>query len=120
MRSIAGAETSFEDTYYGDLAKVRLAELKQVEAAKEAATKEADDDARARAEGERQRLALLQQEDEKKRASALAAAEAAKEAAKEKTMALALAPSAASLRRHGQGDLGAVLARGGPVSRHVE
>ena len=31
----------FEDTYYGDLAKVRLAELKQAEAVKEAAKKKA-------------------------------------------------------------------------------
>ena len=69
----------FGDTYYGDLAKVRLADLKQAEAVKEATRKKADDDARARAEGERQRVALLQQEDEKKRAAALAAAEAARQ-----------------------------------------
>ena len=55
----------FGDTYYGDLAKMRLAELKQAEAAKQAAdaAKKADDDARAKAEAERQRLALLQQEE---------------------------------------------------------
>jgi uncharacterized caspase-like protein len=81
----------FGDTYYGDLAKVRLADLKQAEAAKEAARKKADDDARARVEGERQRVAMLQQEEEKKRAAALAAAEAAKVAAQDKTKALALA-----------------------------
>ena len=59
----------FGDTYYGDLAKVRLAELKQAEAAKQAADaakKKADEDAHA----ERQRLALLQQEEERKRAEA--------------------------------------------------
>jgi hypothetical protein len=81
----------FGDTYYGDLAKVRLAELKQAEAVKEAARKKADDDALGRVEGERQRVAMLQQEEEKKRAAALAAAEAAREAAKEKANALALA-----------------------------
>ena len=42
-------------------------------------------------ESERQRVAMLQQEDEKKRAAALADAEAAKEAAKQKANALALA-----------------------------
>lgn len=81
----------FGDTYYGDLAKVSLADLKQTEAVKEVARKKADDDARARVEGERQRVAMLQQEEEKKRAAALAAAEVAKEAAKEKTNALILA-----------------------------
>lgn len=81
----------FGDTYYGDLAKVRLAELSQADAAKEAARKKADDDALAKAEGERQRVAMLQQEEDKKRAAALVAAEAAKEAAQEKTKALALA-----------------------------
>ncbi len=81
----------FGDTYYGDLAKVRLADLKQAEAAKEAARKKADDDARTRVEGERQRVAMLQQEEEKKRAAALAAAEAAKVAEKYKTNSLSLA-----------------------------
>jgi formylglycine-generating enzyme required for sulfatase activity len=56
----------FGDTYYGDLAKVRLAELKETEAA---ARKKAEEDARA--EGERQRLALLKAEDERKRAEAM-------------------------------------------------
>ena len=92
----------FGDTYYGDLAKVRLADLKQADAAKEAARKKADDDTRARVEGERQRVAMLQQEDEKKRAAALAAAEAAKEAATQKANALALARSLQTeLRRVG-------------------
>ena len=92
----------FENTYYGDLAKVRLADIKQADAMTEAAKKKADDDARARAEGERQRVALLQQEEEKKWATALAAAEAAKEAAKEKANALALARNLQSeLRRVG-------------------
>src|SRR5262245_4586348 len=54
----------FGDTYYGDLAKVRLAELKQ--AAEVAARKKADEEARAKAEAERQRLAMLQREDERK------------------------------------------------------
>ena len=45
----------FGDTYYGDLAKVRLDELRQAEAAKEAAAarKKVEDEARAKAEGER-------------------------------------------------------------------
>jgi uncharacterized caspase-like protein len=81
----------FGDTYYGDLAKVRLADLKQAEAMKAAAKKKADDDALARVESERQRVALLQQEEQKKHAAALVAAEAAKEAAKQKANALALA-----------------------------
>src|SRR5262249_50842614 len=54
----------FGDTYYGDLAKVRLAELKQGEAAKqvaEAAKKQAEEDARAEAEAERQRVATQQE-----------------------------------------------------------
>ena len=60
----------FGDTYYGDLAKVRVAELKDIEAAKQAADaarKKAENDARAKAdaEAERQRLALLE---DKKRA----------------------------------------------------
>ena len=52
----------FGDTYYGDLAKARLAELKQAEAARQAAEakKKADEDARAKAEAERQRLAMLE------------------------------------------------------------
>ena len=59
----------FGDSYYGDLAKVRLAELKQ--AAEAAARKKADEEARAKAEAERQRLALLQREEEaRKRAEA--------------------------------------------------
>jgi tetratricopeptide (TPR) repeat protein len=59
----------FGDSYYGDLAKVRLAELKL--AAEAAARKKADEVARAKAEAERQRLALLQREEEaKKRAEA--------------------------------------------------
>ena len=58
----------FGDSYYGDLAKVRLSELKQAEAA---ARKKADEEARAKAEAERQRLALLQREEEaRKRAEA--------------------------------------------------
>jgi uncharacterized caspase-like protein len=60
----------FGDTYYGDLAKVRLAELKEAEAA---AQRRLEDNAKA--EAERQRAALLDQEDAKKRA------EAAKQAA---------------------------------------
>jgi uncharacterized caspase-like protein len=45
----------FGDSYYGDLAKVRLAELKL--AAEAAARKKADEVARAKAEAERQRVA---------------------------------------------------------------
>jgi len=57
----------FSDTYYGDLAKVRLTELKQ--AVETAARQKADQEVSAKAEAERQRLALLQQE-ERKRAEA--------------------------------------------------
>jgi uncharacterized caspase-like protein len=49
----------YGDTYYGDLAKVRLTELKQSEG-----------EVRSKAEAERQRLALLQKEEERKRAAA--------------------------------------------------
>ena len=65
----------FGDTYYGDFAKVRLAELKQADAAKqatEAAKKKADDDARAKAEAERQRLASFVQQEDRKRVEAAA------------------------------------------------
>ena len=66
----------FGDTYYGDLAKVRLAELKKVESkeaeaarqATRAARQKADEEARAKAELERQRVALLKKEEgERKR-----------------------------------------------------
>jgi formylglycine-generating enzyme required for sulfatase activity len=66
----------FGDTFYGDLAKARLADLKQAEAIQQAA-KKFEDDARAKAEAERQRLAMLQEqkaEAAKKRAEADAAA----------------------------------------------
>jgi formylglycine-generating enzyme required for sulfatase activity len=67
-QSIAALEAfirRFGDTYYGDLAKVRLAELKQAAETR----RKADDEARARAaEAERQRLALLKKEEERKRA----------------------------------------------------
>lgn len=53
----------FGDTYYGDLAKVRLAELKQTQAA---VKKKVEEDAKA--EGERQRLAMLKGEQDRKRA----------------------------------------------------
>ena len=64
----------FGDTYYGDLAKMRLAELKQAEAAKQAveAAKKAEENAGAKAEAERQRLAMLQQEERKRAEAALA------------------------------------------------
>jgi formylglycine-generating enzyme required for sulfatase activity len=65
----------FGDTYYGDLAKVRLSELKQqADAAQQAAKQKAEADARA--DAERQRLAMLQQDNERKRAE-----EAAKQSA---------------------------------------
>jgi hypothetical protein len=83
----------FGHTYYGDLAKARLTQLKQAEAAKqageaakrkaeddarikaeaeqlalqrEAAKKKDEEDARIKAEAERQRLALLQRQDNNK------------------------------------------------------
>jgi hypothetical protein len=74
----------FGDTHYSDLAKARLAELKQAVATKEAAeaaTKKAGEEARVRAEAERQRLALLRQEEERRR---IEAAKQAAEAAKKK------------------------------------
>jgi hypothetical protein len=56
---------------------VRLAELKQAEAAE--ARKNTDDDAQAKAaEAERQRLAMLKQEEDHRRAEAEAATDAAK------------------------------------------
>ena len=51
----------YRDTFYGDLAKSRLAELRQ---AGEVAKRTSEDDARA--EGERKRLALLQQDEARK------------------------------------------------------
>ena len=75
----------FGDTYYGDLAKMRLAELKQADATKQSAeaAKKADEDARAKVEAERQRLAMLQrQEEERKRVEAAAAKQAAETAKK--------------------------------------
>ena len=53
----------FTDTYYGDLAKARLAELMRAAAARKA---EGD----AKAEAERQRLVMLKAEDDRKRAAA--------------------------------------------------
>jgi hypothetical protein len=82
----------FGDTYYGDLAKVRLSELKQ---AAETAKRKADE-----LDAERRRLAMLQQEEERKRAEAQQAAEGAKkkaedydaEAAATKKLTLAVPP----------------------------
>jgi uncharacterized caspase-like protein len=90
----------FGNTYYGDLAKMRLAELKQAEVAKqasEAAKKKADEEARAEAEAERQRLASLQQEEERKRTEA--AAKRAAEAAKKKADDDARVAAAAAKKR---------------------
>jgi hypothetical protein len=71
----------FGDTFYGDLAKARLADLKQqAEAAQQTAKKKSKEEARAKAESEHHRLAMLQQEDERRRA-----AEAAQQAAKRKS-----------------------------------
>jgi uncharacterized caspase-like protein len=64
----------FGDTFQGDLAKLRLAELQQAEAtrqAAEAAKRKSEDDARTKAETERQRLASLQQDEERKRTEAM-------------------------------------------------
>jgi uncharacterized caspase-like protein len=55
----------FGDTFSGDLAKARLSDVKQAEAARQAAgtaKKKADEEARAKAEADRQRLAMLQQQ----------------------------------------------------------
>jgi uncharacterized caspase-like protein len=119
----------FSDTYYGDLARVRLAELVQAEVARkkaeteaqtkekaerqrlailkeeqdreraEAVVKKRADDARAEAEAERQRIVLLQQEQERKRAEADSAKQAA-EAAK-RTEEEARAKRAAEHKRLG-------------------
>jgi uncharacterized caspase-like protein len=51
----------FGDTYYGDLARVKLAELKQAEAAKKK-----EEEAIAKEEAERQRLAMLKVEQGRK------------------------------------------------------
>jgi formylglycine-generating enzyme required for sulfatase activity len=64
----------FGDTFYGDLAKARLAELKQqADAAQQVTKKKADDAASAKEEAERKRLAMLQLDDERKRAEVEAA-----------------------------------------------
>jgi uncharacterized caspase-like protein len=55
----------FGDTYYGDLAKVRLADLKHAEAAKQAA--DAEKKKAAEAEAERQRLAAARIEEDRLR-----------------------------------------------------
>jgi uncharacterized caspase-like protein len=73
----------FGDTYYGDLARGRLAELRRVELAK----KKTEDEARAKADSERQQVALLQQDAEKKRAEALAAKQKQDEDARAKAEA---------------------------------
>ena len=57
----------FSDTYYGDLARVRLAELVQAEVAK----KKAEAEAQTKAEAERQRLAILKGEQDRERAEAV-------------------------------------------------
>jgi uncharacterized caspase-like protein len=75
----------FSDTYYGDLAKVRLAELKQAEATKQAAEtveRKAEDEARANVEAKRQRLALLQQQEEEQKRAEMAKQAAAAETKK--------------------------------------
>jgi uncharacterized caspase-like protein len=79
--SVAVLETfiqRFGDTYYADVAKVRLAELRQAEEARqaEAAKTRAEEDARAKAQVERERLAMLQRDAERKRAEAEATADA--------------------------------------------
>src|SRR5262249_50049641 len=65
----------YGDGFYEDLARARVSELKQAEAASQAAEtakKRADEEVRAKAEADRQRLAMLQQqqEEEKKRLEA--------------------------------------------------
>jgi uncharacterized caspase-like protein len=58
----------FGDTFYGDLAKARLADLQQQsEAVRQRAAQKKSDDALAKAEADRQHLAMLQQHDEDKR-----------------------------------------------------
>jgi formylglycine-generating enzyme required for sulfatase activity len=70
------APARFGDTFYGDLAKARLAELKQAEAARQAAAakKQAEEEARAK---ERERVARLEKQREDERAKAQREAEAA-------------------------------------------
>lgn len=93
-QSVAALEAfihRFGDTFQGDLAKVRLGELKQAEAT----SKKSDDEARAKANAERERLALLQQEEER-RADAKRKAE---EGAARRDPALSVKPgSGASFR----------------------
>jgi uncharacterized caspase-like protein len=66
----------FGDTYYGELAKLRLAELKRAESAET-----------AKAQADRDRLALLQQEENRKRADAQAARKKADDDARAKAEA---------------------------------
>src|SRR5262249_48195200 len=60
----------FGDTYYGDLAKVRLAELKQAEDAREATKNKVEEEVQAKVEAERQQLAVLKAEQDRKWAEA--------------------------------------------------
>jgi uncharacterized caspase-like protein len=65
----------YKGTFYAELAQARIDELKRQQAAAkseaEAARKKAEDDARAKVDAEqRQRLAMLQQEEDRKRAGA--------------------------------------------------
>jgi uncharacterized caspase-like protein len=77
----------FGDTYYGDLAKMQLAELRQAASAKEAATSKAEEEAQAKAAAERQRLAMLRAEQDGKRIADDAAAKKAAEEAQTKRLA---------------------------------
>lgn len=68
----------YKETFYAELAQARIDELKKQHAAAakseaDAARKKAEDDARAKADTERQRLAMLQQDQERKRAGTEAA-----------------------------------------------
>src|SRR5262249_17920982 len=68
----------FKDTFYAELARARLTELHQ---AAEVASKKAEEEARAKTEADRQRLAMVQKQQEEERARADAARKKADEEA---------------------------------------
>jgi uncharacterized caspase-like protein len=69
----------FGETFYGDLAKARLIDLKQqaeaAQQAADAAQKKSEEEASVKAEAERQRLVMLQQQENEKRRSEAEATE---------------------------------------------
>jgi len=94
QQRLAAVAEHYKDTIYGEYARQEIQAMLKAEQernraeeatkqAAEAAKKKADEEARAKAETERQRLALLQQDEQRKRIEAATARQAA-EAAKKK------------------------------------